>query len=66
MGVAQTEYGQMPFSVTEIEGDQVTIDYNHQMAGKTLRFEVEVIEVRNASEEELAHGHVHGPGGHHH
>jgi len=66
MGVAQTDYGQMPFLVTAIEGDQVTIDYNHQMAGKTLQFSVEVVEVRPADPEELAHGHVHGPGGHHH
>ena len=66
MGVAQTDYGQMPFLVTAIEGDQVTIDYNHQMAGKTLQFSVEVVEVRPADPEELPHGHVHGPGGHHH
>jgi FKBP-type peptidyl-prolyl cis-trans isomerase SlyD len=66
MGVAQSEHGQMPFTVTAVEGDQVTIDYNHQMAGKTLRFSVEVMGVRPADPEELAHGHVHGPGGHHH
>ena len=64
---AQTEQGaMMPFTITEIDGEEVTIDFNHQMAGKTLRFEVEVVEVRDASEEELAHGHVHGTGGHHH
>jgi len=44
----------------------VTADFNHQMAGRTLRFEVEVVDVRAASEEELAHGHVHGPGGTNH
>jgi FKBP-type peptidyl-prolyl cis-trans isomerase SlyD len=63
---AQTEQGMMPFTITEIDGDEVTIDFNHQMAGKTLRFVVEVIELRAASDDELAHGHVHGPGGHHH
>ena len=66
MGVAQTEYGQMPFTVSSVEGDQVTIDYNHQMAGKTLRFTAKVIEVRTATDDELSHGHAHGPGGHHH
>jgi FKBP-type peptidyl-prolyl cis-trans isomerase SlyD len=44
----------------------VTVDGNHPLAGENLTFAVEVTEVRDASEEELAHGHVHGPGGHHH
>jgi FKBP-type peptidyl-prolyl cis-trans isomerase SlyD len=44
----------------------VTIDGNHPLAGKTLNFEVEVTDVRQATEEELTHGHVHGAGGHHH
>jgi FKBP-type peptidyl-prolyl cis-trans isomerase SlyD len=43
-----------------------TVDTNHPMAGKTLTFDVEVMEVREASEVELSHGHVHGAGGHHH
>ena len=42
------------------------MDFNHVMAGKTLNFSVEVIEVRDATREELSHGHAHGPGGHHH
>ena len=63
---AQTPQGMMPFTISEINGDEVTIDFNHQMAGKTLRFSVEVVEIRDATSEELAHGHVHGPGGHHH
>ena len=41
-------------------------DFNNPMAGKTLHFDVEVMEVRAATVDELAHGHVHGPGGHHH
>ena len=52
--------------VVEIEGDQVKLDANHPMAGERLYFEVEVIEKRPATPEEIAHGHVHGPGGHHH
>jgi len=49
-----------------MEGDQVTVDLNHPLADETLHFDVEVMEVRDATEEELTHGHVHGPGGHHH
>lgn len=52
--------------VTAIEGDQVTLDSNHPMAGKTLTFEVTIAGVREATAEELEHGHVHGPGGHKH
>jgi FKBP-type peptidyl-prolyl cis-trans isomerase SlyD len=51
--------------VAGIEGDQVLIDGNHPMAGMTLRFAIEVMAVRDATAQELAHGHVHGPGGHH-
>jgi FKBP-type peptidyl-prolyl cis-trans isomerase SlyD len=63
---ANTEQGAQIFTVTEIEGDQVTIDGNHPLADEELNFDVEIVEIRDASEEELAHGHVHGPGGHHH
>jgi FKBP-type peptidyl-prolyl cis-trans isomerase SlyD len=63
---AQGEDGQhVPVSVREIRGDKVLIDLNHPLAGKTLHFDVTVREVRQATEEELSHGHVHGPGGHH-
>jgi len=63
---AHSDQGPIQFTIKEINEDVVTADFNHQMAGMTLRFNVEVIEVRPASEEELAHGHAHGPGGHHH
>lgn len=53
-------------TVTRIMGDMVTVDGNHALAGETLNFEVEVTQVREATGEELAHGHVHGTGGHHH
>lgn len=66
MVTAQTEHGQVNLLVTEVEGDQVTVDANHPLAGKSLKFNVTVEDVREASEEELAHGHVHGPGGHEH
>jgi len=45
--------------VKDVEGDNVTIDANHPLAGEELHFEVEVLEVRTATEEEIAHGHVH-------
>ncbi len=56
---------QMPFAIKQIDGDLVTIDFNHPLAGKNLEFEVELVDVRDATEEELAHGHIHGPHGHH-
>lgn len=64
----------MEFYITEIDGDKVTIDGNHPFADRTLRFEVEVTEVRDATEHELNHGHIHEHsheeggccGGHHH
>ncbi|MFT5259908.1 MAG: FKBP-type peptidyl-prolyl cis-trans isomerase SlyD [Saprospiraceae bacterium] len=52
-------------TVASIEGDEVIIDGNHELAGKTLHFSVEVLEVRAASDDELSHGHVHGPGCNH-
>jgi FKBP-type peptidyl-prolyl cis-trans isomerase SlyD len=54
------------FTVVKIKGDKVLLDGNHPMAGKALRFNLTVTEVRPASEEEIAHGHVHGEHGHHH
>jgi FKBP-type peptidyl-prolyl cis-trans isomerase SlyD len=63
---AQTPQGPQPVTVTHLAGDMVTIDGNHPLAGKSLHFEVEITEVRDATAEELAHGHVHGPDGHGH
>jgi FKBP-type peptidyl-prolyl cis-trans isomerase SlyD len=54
------------FTVLKIKGDTVYLDGNHALAGKTLRFGLHVLEVRAASEEEIAHGHVHGAHGHNH
>jgi FKBP-type peptidyl-prolyl cis-trans isomerase SlyD len=54
------------FTVMKIKGDKVLLDGNHPMAGKALRFTVTVTDVRAASPEEIAHGHVHGEHGHHH
>jgi FKBP-type peptidyl-prolyl cis-trans isomerase SlyD len=66
MVTAQTEGGQVNLVVTDVDETTVTVDANHPLAGKSLTFDVTIEEVRDASEEEIAHGHVHGPGGHHH
>jgi FKBP-type peptidyl-prolyl cis-trans isomerase SlyD len=53
-------------TVIDVAPDTVTVDANHPLAGQTLHFDVSVTDVRDASPEEIAHGHAHGPGGHHH
>jgi len=58
--------GPVRVTVTKVQGDMVTVDSNHALAGEVLNFDVEIVEVREASQEELDHGHVHGTGGHHH
>nr|WP_203434401.1 peptidylprolyl isomerase [Nitrosococcus halophilus] len=63
---AQTPSGPQLITVTEIGTEQVMVDANHPLAGETLDFDVEVVDIREATEEELEHGHVHGAGGHHH
>ena len=56
----------MVFNVMKIKGDTVLLDGNHPLAGKALRFAIKVLDVRQASEEEIAHQHVHGSHGHQH
>lgn len=51
--------------ISRIEGDQIYVDRNHPLAGVALHFDVEILEIRDASRDEIAHGHPHGPGGHH-
>lgn len=63
---ADSNHGPRTVTVTRIVGDMVTVDGNHPLAGEDLTFVVEITNVREASAEEIAHGHVHGPGGHHH
>ncbi len=63
---AQTDDGIEVVTVAKITDSEVTVDANHPLAGKTLHFDVKVVDVRNPTAEELAHGHVHGVGGHHH
>jgi FKBP-type peptidyl-prolyl cis-trans isomerase SlyD len=59
---AETEEGVQEYAVVAIEGDMVTIDGNHPLAGEDLTFEIDVLEVRQATAEELEHGHAHGEG----
>ena len=62
----QGKNGMQLFVVSKVFGDTVILDGNHPLSGETLNFDVEVIEIREPSAEETEHGHVHGPGGHHH
>jgi FKBP-type peptidyl-prolyl cis-trans isomerase SlyD len=64
---AQSPNGEtVTFFVAEIRDDEVTLDPNHPLAGVALTFDVEIMEIRDATGEELSHGHVHGEGEHHH
>jgi len=63
---AQTDGGHMPVQVISVSGDYAKVDGNHPLADTTLHFDVKIVDIRDATEEELAHGHVHGPDGHHH
>lgn len=63
---AETERGPVPVVVTTVDNNTVTVDGNHPLAGKELFFTCNIKEIREASQEEIEHGHVHGPGGHQH
>ena len=58
---AEGNTGPVVVTVTKIDGDDITIDGNHPLAGENLNFTVEVVAIREATEDELAHGHIHGP-----
>jgi FKBP-type peptidyl-prolyl cis-trans isomerase SlyD len=62
----ETEQGIVIATVTKVDGDDVTLDLNHPLAGEQLFFDVEIMHVRPATKVELDHGHAHGEGGHHH
>lgn len=58
--------GHITVTVVEVADEEITVDANHPLAGMHLNFDVTVVEIRDATEEELEHGHVHGPEGHDH
>ena len=62
----ETDQGHRQVTITKVGKFNADCDLNHSLAGKTLTFDVEIVEVRPATEEEKAHGHAHGVGGHHH
>ncbi len=64
--VLQTDHGPRAVTIEKVGMSVVDVDLNHPMAGKDLDFDIEIVEVREASAEELEHGHVHGEGGHAH
>lgn len=63
---AQTDDGVQLVTVKSVDDENVIIDGNHPLAGQDLTFDVEIVDVRPATPEELEHGHAHGPNGHHH
>ena len=65
-GSSEDSHHHMIYTVTDIAEGKVVVDGNHPLAGQSLRLQCRVMDVRNASAEEVAHGHVHGAGGHHH
>lgn len=64
--VLNTSFGPRAVTIEKVGMSVVDVDLNHPMAGKDLQFDIEIVEVREASKEEIEHGHVHGEGGHQH
>ena len=64
--LAETDQGPVPVEITEVGDEHVVVDGNHMLAGQNLKFNVEVVALREATAEELEHGHVHGAHGHDH
>ncbi|WP_299200778.1 peptidylprolyl isomerase [uncultured Amphritea sp.] len=66
VGTVHTEQGLRQVKVVKVGKFMVTVDNNHPLAGKVLTFDIEIVDIRDASAEEVSHGHAHGDGGHHH
>ncbi|PJZ69462.1 peptidylprolyl isomerase [Leptospira perolatii] len=62
----QTDEPETIYTITEIKAETIMVDGNHPLAGVDLVFDVQIITTREATDEEVSHGHVHGEGGHHH
>ncbi|PIE41017.1 MAG: peptidylprolyl isomerase [Gammaproteobacteria bacterium] len=65
-GWVKTDKGDRQFTVIKLGKFMADVDFNHPLAGKVLTFDVDIVDVREATEEEIAHRHAHGVGGHHH
>ena len=63
---AQSEAGEQLITIVDIQNDEVTVDANHPLAGETLHFDVEIVALREATETEIEHGHIHHGDAHHH
>jgi FKBP-type peptidyl-prolyl cis-trans isomerase SlyD len=61
-----TDHGTQIVTIVSLQRETVRVDANHQLAGQTLHFDVKIVSVRDATPEEISHGHAHGAGGHHH
>lgn len=66
IATVQTDQGARQVTVVKLGKFMVTVDTNHPFAGKTLNFDINILDVRDATDEEVAHGHAHGVGGHQH
>lgn len=64
--IVETEHGPRQVKIVKVGMFKAEVDVNHPLAGKTLTFDLNVVSVREATAEEIAHGHAHGAGGHHH
>ena len=66
VATVQTEQGQKQVTIVKPGKFMAEVDNNHPLAGQTLHFDIEIVDIREATAEEIAHKHVHGAGGHHH
>lgn len=66
VATVQTEKGQRQVSIVKMGKFMAKVDTNHPLAGQILHFDIEILDVREATPEEISHGHAHGEGGHHH
>ncbi|TKB44541.1 FKBP-type peptidyl-prolyl cis-trans isomerase [Thalassotalea mangrovi] len=66
VAVVNTEQGQRQVTVVKVGKFMITVDTNHPLAGQTLEFDIDIVAVREADEQEISHGHAHGVGGHQH
>ena len=64
--MVDTDQGQIPVEITAVEDDHVVVDGNDMLAGQVLHFQIQIVDIRAATDEELTHGHVHGTDGHDH